>query len=410
MPKYVCPYCFTEHDFDDVEFKCVNKLCPKKEQDEKNALYLGLRKEDMPLDNIAFRPQKKLPWHLKMMRIMYEYEECPECKTRTSFRICPSCHNELPKGIESNEDMIIAVVGSRDTGKSHFISVLIHELQSRIIPTVLDGTFSPMNDEVYQHYMNDFYNRVYVRNELLDLTYTVFQKGETSAKKPLIYEMVIPVGNGGKKLRKFTFVFYDTAGEDLKNSAIMRTVNRYICKAAGIIFLLDPLQMRELRANMTDEEVQSSSSLSENEIEPQEHVLKRVAKLIREDKRLNDTQKIDIPVSIAFSKFDVIQRMFPKGSTVLKPSSYLREGVLDKGEWFTVHNEIDAMLKEWGEVNFAKTVEQNFGKYSYCTLSALGQHPMISGAGSKKISRPQPHRVEDPFLWMLKENGILSQR
>ena len=69
------------------------------------------------------------------------------------------------------------------------------------------------------------------------------------------------------------------------------------------------------------------------------------------------------------------------------------------------------MLKEWGAGGFTKNVEMNFKNYTYCTVSALGQQPIISQKGGKTIANlPRPHRVEDPFLWILKENGIIKER
>lgn len=410
MAKYTCPYCFQEHTFSEVEFRCVNNFCSEKVQDEQYAQYLGMKKESMKMTNATFRSTAKLPFLFKN-KYMPVWEECPHCKTKSSVRVCPSCHNELPEGIQDNEDMIIAIVGSRDTGKTHFISVLIDELQKRICPNVFNGTFNPMNDDVFRHYKENFYDKVFLEKKLQDLTRSANVRGETAVRKPLIYEMMIPLGAKGKKVQKYTFVFYDTAGEDLKNEAIMKTVNRYICKASGLIFLLDPMQIMELRLNMTDDELKTSSSINQSEIEPQEMVLNRIAKLIREDRGYSKTQKIDIPTAIAFSKFDVLKRFFPSNSLVLEPSSYLREGRLDKNEWFSVSTEIDAMLKEYGAGGFATNVGMNFKNYTYCTVSALGQQPVVSQNEGKKIaSLPRPHRVEDPFLWILKENGIIKEK
>lgn len=409
MATYTCPYCFTDHTYSDVEFRCVNSFCSEKVQDEQYAKYLGMKKESMKMTNATFRSTAKAPFFLKNA-FMPVWEECPHCQTKSSVRVCPNCHNELPEGIQDNEDMIIAIVGSRDAGKTHFISVLIDELQKRICPGVFNGTFNPMNDNVFNHYRQNFYNKVFIDKKLQDLTHTGLVRGESVVRKPLIYEMMIPLDARGRKVRKFTFVFYDTAGEDLKNEEVMKTVNRYICKASGIIFLLDPMQVMPLRLNMTDEEIKSSSSINELEIEPQEMVLSRIAKLIREDRGMSKTEKIKIPTAIAFSKFDVLKRFFPKGSIVLEPSSYLREGHLDKNEWFVVRNEIDGMLNEWGAGGFTRNVDLNFSKYTYCTLSALGQQP-VHGGGVKTIrSLPKPHRIEDPFLWILKENGIIKER
>lgn len=411
MAKYTCPYCFTEHDFSDVEFRCVNNFCATKVQDEQYANYLGMKKESMPMTNGTFKSRTNLP-RLLRTHYMPMWEICPYCKTKSSLRICPSCHNELPEGIQDNEDMIIGIVGSRDTGKTHFISVLINELQKRICPIVFNGTFNPMNDAMYRHYRENFYNKVYVDKVLLDLTKTGNQRGETVVRKPLIYEMMIPLDAKGKKFRKFTFVFYDAAGEDLRNEYVMRTVNRYICKASGLIFLLDPMQILELRLNMDSDMIKSSSSIQEYEIEPQEMLLQRIVNMIREEKSMKKTQKINVPTAIALSKFDVLKSVFPKGSIVLEPSGYLRDGQLDKTEWFTVHSEIEAMLKECGAAGFTKNVEMMFGRYTYCTVSALGQQPVIKNSGGPKTlaSIPRPHRIEDPFLWLLKENGIIKEK
>lgn len=410
MANYTCPYCFTDHTFSEVEFRCVNNFCSEKVQDEQYANYLGMKKESMKMTNATFKSTAKLPFMFKN-KYMPVWEECPHCKTKSSVRVCPTCHNELPEGIQDNEDMIIAIVGSRDTGKTHFISVLIDELQKRICPNVFNGTFNPMNDDIFNHYKENFYNKVFLDKTLQDLTRSANVRGDVAVRKPLIYEMMIPLDAKGKKIRKFTFVFYDTAGEDLKNEAIMKTVNRYVCKASGLIFLLDPMQIMELRLNMTEDEIRTSSSINQAEIEPQEMVLNRIAKLIREERGIPKTKKIDVPTAIAFSKFDVLKRFFPPSSLVLEPSSYLREGKLDKNEWFSVSNEIDAMLREWGAGGFTTNVGMNFSNYTYCTVSALGQQPIVSQKGGKTIATlPRPHRVEDPFLWILKENGIIKER
>lgn len=408
MSKYTCPYCFTEHKFSEVEFRCVNNFCSEKVQDEQYANYLGMKKESMKMTNATFKSTVKLPFLIRN-KYMPVWEVCRHCGTKSSVRVCPSCHNELPEGVQDNEDMIIAIVGSRDTGKTHFISVLIDELQRRICPGIFKGTFNPMNDEVFKHYRDNFYNKVFLDKKLQDLTRSANVRGEVVVRKPLIYEMIIPLDEKRKRVRKFTFVFYDTAGEDLKNEAVMKTVNRYICKASGLIFLLDPMQITELRVNMNDEEIKSSSSIRQTEIEPQEMVLNRIANLIRSDRGMSKTQKISIPTAIAFSKFDVLKRFFPKNSIVLEPSSYLRQGKLDKTEWYTVSSEIDAMLNEWGAGGFTTNVGINFDKFTYCTVSALGQQPIVSGQGKMIESKPRPHRVEDPFLWILKENRIIKE-
>lgn len=410
MAKYICPYCMEEHLFSEVEFRCINinpSDCPEAD-DSRYKKYLGMSDETVVMRKITFPSKAKIPFFLKN-KYMPDWEMCPYCGRKSTVRICPSCHNELPKGISDNENIIIAILGSRDAGKTHFISVLIDQLQNRICPTAFNGTFNPLNDDIQKHYESDFYNKVFRNRELNDLTLSGNVSGESAVRKPLIYEMTVPLGKNGEKNRNFTFVFYDAAGEDLKNEMVMKTVNKYICKASGIIFLLDPMQLQALRFNMNEEELKSSSSIRDDEIEPQTRVLQRISTLIREDNGILRSDKVAIPTAIAFSKFDVLERFFPKDNTVIEPSGYLQEdGKFNGNECSIVNSEIKAMLEHWGAKEFTINVDRNFSKYTYCTLSALGQKPVCASDVKMIEGEPMPHRIEDPFLWILKENGILE--
>lgn len=407
MKKYVCPYCFKEHLFSEIEFRCVNinpDDCPE-EKDEPYRKYLGMAEGTVLMGKKTFPPTEILPGPLKN-QFMQSYENCPHCGMKSTVRLCPSCHNELPREVDDNENMVIAIVGGRDAGKTHFIAVLINELQNRICPGLFNGAFNPMNDDMQKHYAENFYNKVFLEKTLHGLTPSGNAAGENRVRKPLIYEMLIPRDKRRKKSRKFTFVFYDTAGEDLKNEAVMKTVNQYICKASGIIFLLDPMQMEKLRYSVGREGL-SSTSIHEDEIEPQGMVIRRISSLIRGDRGMAGTEKISIPTAIAFSKFDVLKNLFSEKAAIRKASGYIRDGKLDENERLTVSKEIEEMLVQCEEDGFLGNVNMNFSRYTYCALSALGQQPVLTSDGKTLKERPRPHRIEDPFLWILKENGVI---
>ena len=207
-------------------------------------------------------------------------------------------------------------------------------------------------------------------------------------------------------IESFTFVFFDTAGEDLNHEDVMSTVNKYICKSAGIIFLLDPMQIPEVTNQLDESTVQRASAIDWRQATKADDIMTRVSKLIRNDRKLSDTTKIDIPVAAVFSKFDAIESIVPTDCTVLNPSPHCMEKQFDMSDWHNVNSEILALLREWGADAFTSQLETNYDNYSYFAVSSLGLHNNPDKDG--KIERPRPHRIEDPLLWIMKENGVIK--
>jgi len=135
-------------------------------------------------------------------------------------------------------------------------------------------------------------------------------------------------------------------------------------------------------------------------------IMTRVSNLIRNDRKMSDTTKIDIPVAAVFSKFDAIEPIVPSDCTVLNPSPHCSEKHFDMSDWHNVNSEILALLHEWDADAFISQLETNYSNFSYFAASALGLNNNPDQSG--KIERPRPHRIEDPFLWILKENGVIK--
>ena len=137
-------------------------------------------------------------------------------------------------------------------------------------------------------------------------------------------------------------------------------------------------------------------------------IMTRVSNLIRNDKKMSDTQKIDIQVAAVFSKFDAIETIVPQDCTVHNPSPHCSEKRFDLSDWHNVNSEIVALLHEWNAEAFISQLETNYRTFSYFAASALGlnNNPTTDG----HIERPRPHRIEDPVLWILKENGVIKAK
>lgn len=394
---FICPFCFEEHKISDVQFRCTNRRCKDVEDIELTRYENG----DISIPKMG-KPTFKM--QTKGFTIP-KSAKCPECGSSTYAVVCPSCHNKLPESTLLGKDMIISVVGSRDTGKSHFVGVIINELIERI--SVKFGGAMEGFDDAMARYKAGAYQKLYMDMQKLDLTKSSVQDVNNGAYRPLIFTLKLKhKGLFKEQIDSFTLVFFDTAGEDLNDEDTMSTVNKYICKSAGIIFLLDPMQFPAVRNQLDGNIVSRASSVDWKQTTRADDIMSRVSKLIRNDKKMKSETKINIPVAAVFSKFDAIAPLIPDGSTILETSPHCNEKVFDMADQHNVDNEIRSLLVEWGAEYFISQVDVNYTNYSYFAVSALGMDN--NPREDRRIDKPRPHRIEDPLLWILKENGVIK--
>ena len=249
---FICPFCFEEHKIAEVQFRCVNRRC-------KDVSDIEITKYEN--GNIETPKMGKPTFHVPGKKFnLPKSAKCPECGYETYAIICPSCHNKLPESTLLGKDMIISVVGSRDTGKSHFVGVIINELIERI--SVKFGGAMEGFDDTMQRYKSGAYQKLYCDLQKLDLTASSVENVNNGAYRPLIFTLKLKhKALFRENIDSFTLVFFDTAGEDLNDEDTMSTVNKYICKSAGIIFLLDPMQISEVRNQLDESTVLRASSV-----------------------------------------------------------------------------------------------------------------------------------------------------
>ena len=396
--SFICPYCFSEHDLSEVQFRCTNKRCKDVPDIEMTRYEHGY--EANPLSGKpVFTPPN--PGHGSVPASAV----CPECHTTTYKRVCPSCHNELPESSLTGRDMIISIVGSRATGKSHFVGVIIKELRDRIAVS-FGGALEGFADS-YQRWEKYFEDALYHQKRKLGMTKSSLIDVNNGAYKPLIFKLKLRRKGLFREYNDcFTFVFFDTAGEDLNDEDTMSTVNKYICKSAGIIFLLDPMQIPAVRNQLDPSIISGASGEGMTGAAKADNIMTRVSNMIRRDKQLPENAKINIPVAAVFSKFDAIESIVPADCHIHNPSPHCSNGYFDLSDCHNVNGEVKALLREWGATAFTSQLEVNYSNYSYFAGSSLGLNNNPQGNGA--IEMPRPHRIEDPLLWILKEKGVIK--
>lgn len=395
---FICPYCFEKHKLSEVQFRCTNRRCKDFDDIEMTKYENG---------NLKMPKQGKRTFSAagKTAFTVLKSASCPDCGKTTYKHICPSCHNELPESTLTGRDMIISIVGSRATGKSHFVGVIIKELRDRISVS-FGGSLEGFADS-YQRWENNFGDKLYNTFEKLELTQSSVQNVDNGAYRPLIFKLKLKKKSLLKEsIDSFTFVFFDTAGEDLNDEDTMNTVNKYICKSAGIIFLLDPMQIPAVSSQLDESVVKRAAGIDWRTAAKADDIMTRVSRLIRNDKHMSETKKIDIPVAAVFSKFDAIESLVPADCTIHNPSPHCSEKCFDLSDWHNVNSEIVALLHEWNADAFISQLETNYNRFSYFAASALGLNNNPTSDG--RIQKPRPHRIEDAILWILMENGVVK--
>jgi hypothetical protein len=381
--KEVCPYCFEPYRLKDTPFRCSSpaaRCAP--ERDEVRA---RIWEDSAPLGRVL-PPNGKLE------------SRCTSCGQTSRKRLCPHCHMELPHTTGKFRNLIFAVIGAKEAGKSHYLAVLIEQIRKQAGPEI-GMLLEPLNDHTIRRYRQDFHEPVYRRGTVI--RGTVSALADRRVQMPLVYTLTFTGKDlfGRRAIKGLvTLVFFDTAGEDLDDEDTMSTVNKYIYRSDGVILLLDPLQLDRVRDRL-DGSVALPSRNSETA-----DILTRTTKLILDGRGLLPDAMISTPIAVAFSKFDAVEPLIdPQFQLNADPDH--RAGY-DLADFHAVNAEMQSLLTEWDGKIIQDQVESRYRHFGFFGLTALGCNPH----GDQKIPRVLPRRVEDPFLWLLHHHGLIPAR
>lgn len=381
----VCPYCFEAYKLRDTPFRCASPASRcRPEPDEVRA---KAWEDRLPLGRV-------LPSDGRFR----EETRCSSCSQPTQKRLCPHCHMELPHTAGKFPHYIFAVVGAKEAGKSHYLAVLIDQIRRELGPT-LDMLLEPLNDYTVRRYREDFHQPLFHRRQTINATHSGL--ADRRVQLPLVYTLTF---SGRDLLRRkrirsvVTLVFFDTAGEDLDDEDTIATVNRYIYHSHGIILLLDPLQLPEVRARLGGRVPLPSVNTETADI------LTRMTRLVLAGRKLPADAMIPSPLAVAFSKFDAVEPLVDP-QMQLNAAADHRTG-FDVADFDAVSAEMQALLARWDSQVLVHQVKTHYRRYGFFGLSALGCNPH----GDQQVPRVMPRRVEDPFLWLLHEHGLIPSR
>ncbi|REE97200.1 TRAFAC clade GTPase domain-containing protein [Thermomonospora umbrina] len=386
MSALVCPYCYLDFAEKEILFRCTGLLGP------------GGRKCEVKRDPVLFERfglQEALPPTFAAKGRRGD-AVCVECSSRTARRVCPRCHSQLPVHFGKIDNRLVAMIGAKESGKTVYMTVLLHELMHGI-GRRFDAAVQGSDDHTRRQFTDRFEHDLYGARRLPGTT----RSAATEHRLPLVFRVSLTKRRLAREAIRHTLMsFFDTAGEDLTSVESVELNTRYLRSASGVILLLDPLQMagaRELAATGVPMPGHGPG------FDTPFNVLSRVTELLQTATRTGPGKKLAIPMAVAFSKIDALWDTFEPGSPLLQ-SAPDRRPALDLDDREAVHEHVRALLHEWDGGQIDQLLRANYRSYGFFGLSALGEPPRDGKIAESGI---RPHRVEDPFLWLLSQFKVI---
>ncbi len=381
LQKHVCPYCFERYRLNQTPFRCASPAsrCPPEPDEVRKDVW----EDSAPMGKV-----------LAAAGSFQEQSRCPVCRQLSRKRLCPHCHMELPHTTGKFRNLIFAVIGAKESGKSHYLAVLIEQIRKQVGPA-LDLLLEPLNDHTIRRYREQFYRPIYQRGQVI--RGTVSALADRDVQMPLVYSLTFSGKDflGRRRIKGVvTLVFFDTAGEDLNDSDTMATVNKYIYRSDGILLLLDPLQLTRVRDQL------NGTPLPDRNTETSD-IITRTTNLILSGREISPDSMLSTPLAVAFSKFDAVEQLVGPQFQLVSTPNHLAG--YDMADFDAINSEMQSLLAQWDGLTILHQVETRYKRFGFFGLSALGCNPHAD----KKIPHVLPRRVEDPFLWLLYTHKLI---
>ena len=381
--RELCPYCFEYFRLGDTPFRCTSP--PQRCAPQLDPVVERLWRESRPIGKVLEASGR----FVKKLR-------CGDCNGLSRKRLCPHCHSILPYATGQCKNYVFSIIGAKESGKSHYLAVLIEQLKKEIGPK-FNMLLEPLPDTITR-YRQDFYDPVYKAGRTIQATRSAL--ADAAVQRPLLFSLTISGKGffGGEVIKKsIILAFFDTAGEDLNDSDVMSTVNKYIIWSDGIILLIDPLQLPQIR-----EQLGPTTALPGINTEA-EDILNRTHHLIARGRELDPDDKVPVPIAVSFSKFDAVEPLVSHIYPLNANPQHL--GGFDELDFTRSNAEMTRLLEtEWGGAYLSQQVKTHFSRFGFFGVSALGCNPHATN----RIPTVRPKRVEDPFLWLLRESSLIG--
>jgi len=384
----VCPFCFQRIDSSRLWYQCLgrgNTEC-KKEADEAREQLTKSTRETYP----TFPPPERVAGAAF----------CPTCGGRTNLRACPQCHTALPSDFGDSRSPMIGLVGSKGSGKTVLMTVLVKQLKDvvgkRYDAAIRLATDNPDGLQGLSDYQARREAPLYKDRVLPPTTNQMAARGHAA---PLLLRWQQETTRLGRtSVRSTLLSFVDTAGEDLNDVQTAFTL-KYLSVCDGLIVVLDPFALPGARArlNLPDAAVDVDDDAPLD-------VVNNITEMLKVDHEIKKRRKLTLPVAVVFTKIDAFFPALNRGNPLMAATPTVAG--YDNADGLAVHEHVLALMHEWNAQDIDTHMRLNYADFRYFGVSALGAEPDYE-TRTVAAGGVRPHRVEDPVLWLLSKAGTV---
>lgn len=383
-----CPFCFKKFKNDQVVFRASHfeegdpeyeKAVDEVLNEYNKKIGKGILGEINPIIRVEGLPESS---KTRVDKVLVEIKD--KYDMSTSERLCPYCHNELPITSGRGSSKVISVVGASQVGKSVYMTTLLYVLEKytceRIGASMIAGS-SLYNDDIRENQ-----ERIFEKNLMPDPT-------PKQHMEPLIENWKFK----DDKIPPITLIFYDVPGEGMTDKSYIEKHGRHIKNSDGIIFLVDPLQMRTLRKKISIANREFKGDFSQKYQESKDIIVYLFENFISKQSK----ERTNIPTAVVITKSDMLKNLndeeyISKNSNIFK--NYNHREFFNLNEFENIDGEVRKFLAKVDSA-FKGAMDTYFKTTGYFAVSSLGCNPQnLKIDNSTNIN---PIRVDEPFLWLL---------
>jgi GTPase SAR1 family protein len=314
---------------------------------------------------------------------------------------------ELPPiaGAKGNASLRVVLIGAKQSGKTTYVQALLHFFEQQLSAT-FGAKLRPLleSDEIAIQRLEGM-RRFVTSGRLPEATRSArpyMNQDPGAPKDPLdpTKSLEFEFFNGGD-VPLSEIHMTDVAGEDMDTLETMKFYQNQIRKADLIIFLMDPLQLGDVRL------ILAGSPLPEQGTDPFD-VLSNLIQVLKESpEECNPKQKVAITLS-KFDSFESITEMsgnamtglIQKGMQLTRDPNTNAQYLYNSMDGIVLESEILGIMERLNITPFTSLVRNSFPADGarYFVVSSLGHSTHAESMDPAGITS---YRISDPIRWAL---------